>query len=159
MRLSLPLLLVPAACAAIDPTLYVYSGNDSFQNQAAAFTCVGLFNRPDSPNTVYPDGVYSTGSTTGEDSILQDLYGIEKSSNLVTWDEFMNACFEDVAKGYILYDGNGMQTVVPNVLAMAAVLDAVPVDIANCADDWANIDLDKYEMLLDTTTVRSAKTT
>lgn len=88
--------------------------------QIAVQTCVGLYNRNGSE-------VYTLGNK--DDTMwLEALYPNE--STPVQPDDFLAACFREKAKGYLLYNGTTQKGVLPNIITVAAVLDAVPVETA-----------------------------
>jgi hypothetical protein len=40
----------------------------------------------------------------------------------------MDSCYKNVAKGYIEYDWATQQHIMPNIITMAGVIDAIPID-------------------------------
>ncbi|GMH49424.1 hypothetical protein TL16_g00512 [Triparma laevis f. inornata] len=63
-------------------------------------------------------------------------------------DDLLNICFSSgVAKGYIKYDYKSQQTILPNIITLAAMLDAIPIDLS----DSTALNVDGKTMLFDTT--------
>ena len=97
----------------------------------AALTCVGLLNR-DSHNNSIAGPAYSIMNSGVHDlEWLENLHMAPPSaSNFTTLDDLMHRCLTDVSvsAGYILYNFSAQQVAVPNIITLAAVLDAVPLE-------------------------------
>ena len=52
----------------------------------------------------------------------------EIKSKYTSYDDFMEACAKDVAKSYIVYDLKTQQHILPQIITMAGVWDAIPID-------------------------------
>lgn len=88
----------------------------------AVQVCAGLFNRAGIP-------AYTLMHDT--DAVwLSTLYpSLPSPPPLTTIPAFMTTCFQTVgAKGWIRYNYHTQQIVVPNLLTLAAVLDAIPLE-------------------------------
>jgi hypothetical protein len=88
----------------------------------AAQTCVGLLNRPSQGN-----GAMSL--TKPDYTWLKLLWNITDPP-LTPVTELLNSkCLNRVAKGYIRYNYTAQQRLLPNIFTLAAVLDAVPLEV------------------------------
>ena len=138
------------ACAVVSTaastTLYVQRDGVTWQEQVALSTCAGLLNRWDSP--VY---LINGGDTTTWLKLIDNVTSPKLTSN----DDFLSACFQSVARGrYIRYNATTHQALLPNIVTLAAVLDAVPLDVSINATH-----VDATVLVLDLLTVFPAGTT
>lgn len=107
-----------------------FKSSPSLATKIAAQVCVGLFNR----NTDIAGPVYTLMNS--RDIIwLEDIEGIPHPEIMPTSD-FLTKCLHTrnsidnspMAKGYIRYNATSQQILVPNIITLAAVLDAVPLE-------------------------------
>jgi len=91
----------------------------------AALTCVGLFNR-DSNNDTIAGPAYSLMDPS--DTQWLALVGRAQPAS-TPLDAFMKICLTKtaVSKGYIRYSFTSQQQIIPNIVTLAAILDAVPL--------------------------------
>ena len=83
--------------------------------------CSGLFNRPES------NSLTSFVIMDGDDiPWLQELYNISGANMNVS--TYLTECYKH-AKSYVLYDIDTQQELLPNILTLCTMLDAIPVDI------------------------------
>lgn len=85
--------------------------------------CVGLFNREASGTAAYT--IYESRDLDW----LRETEGITDPT-LTDLDDFLQSCLgnDGVASGWIRYNWTAQQAIVPNLLTLAAVLDAVPLE-------------------------------
>ena len=125
------LLLVPAfmlstatsteATTYVTYVTYVYTGNLTWQEQFSVRTCAGLFNRNN-------DSAFIVQSMN--DVWLQSLYNIT-TPTLTPVTLFLDTCLKTHAGGkYLLYNAKTQQSLVPELMTLAGVLDAVPFDVS-----------------------------
>eukprot|EP00759_Apiculatamorpha_spiralis_P035522 PhF_6_TR36213/c0_g1_i3/m.52849 len=91
----------------------------------AALTCIGLLNR-DSNNDTVAGPMYSYFPNNNDDVWLANL-GLKMPATFTSLDTLMSMC-RVVAKGYIRYNFTAQQIIVPNIITLGAVLDAVPLE-------------------------------
>jgi hypothetical protein len=91
----------------------------------AVRVCAGLFNRGETD-----DAVYLLEDETDQGWLDDDVVAGEFT--VTEPKDFLTICLgsSDVVKGYIKYDFGAQQLVIPNIITVAAVLDAVPLDIS-----------------------------
>jgi len=116
----LPLFLLAAASHAL-PTQVVDLRGATAPQTLAAQVCIGLLNRaPGLRGAAY-------ALINPEDVTWLALVGDEQPPTAL--DAFMHACLTGVADSRIIrYNFSAQQEVVPNLLTVAAVLDAVPLE-------------------------------
>ncbi len=130
--LSGSMFLRTLASSALDaPSVYIDLGwNDTLNlaDKIAAQTCIGLFNRDKSVG----GGVYSLMANLDVEW-LQDIFGV-KSPNVTGLADFLSYCLSasntdgsPMVKGYIRYNSTAQQ-LVPNIITLAGILDAVPFE-------------------------------
>ena len=94
--------------------------------QFAVFVCSGLYNR----DGAHGRGVYTLKS--GEDvTWMGEIMGLQEGDvSIVSFDAFLEMCMSESgpAKGYIRYNYTAQQVVVPELVTVAAQLDAVPLE-------------------------------
>eukprot|EP00854_Cymbomonas_tetramitiformis_P005561 gene5561-6746_t len=102
----------------------------------AAQVCVGLFNR---------DGASSRGAYALIEAVdadwLADIEGI-RDPTLHSVADFLELCLHGpnpVARGFLRYNYTAQKELVPNIITVAAVLDAVPLEDGHPAITGANI--------------------
>jgi hypothetical protein len=121
-----------AAAAAAVPSV-VLSAPDSLSPQAwlAAQVCSGLYNRDASADATT---VYSLVSEPYSSQWLADIEGV-LSPEITPTEDFINSCLgnQKLVQGFILYDYATQQALLPNLVTLAAVLDAVPLEAADAA--------------------------
>lgn len=104
------------------PVVVDISGT-SLADQFAVYTCAGLYNRLGAS----PDGAYVLSDADSK-SWLADIAGVT-SPTLTSPADFIGSCvaLSGPASGYILWNTSLLKAVIPNIVTMAAVLDAVPL--------------------------------
>jgi len=117
--------------------------NAVHQSALAVQICIGLLNRKTSQQ------YYSLNSNDGEDydsSWMTNILSLsEDTTNIMTVEELLEDCYkEEIVNGYIRYDYTNMMEVMPNLITLAAVLDAVILE------DGAD-GTDELEMVFDAT--------
>ena len=133
--------------SALSPSVIVdlFSSAPSVQTLLAVQVCTGLQNRDDYFNSSTSYGGVFTIQDDYDVQWLRDLYGIVDPSTLPV-DTFLAQCMSDTAvKGYILYDYSIQQALVPNLITLAGVLDAIPLE-ASMVDAYNG-----YKMAFDAT--------
>ena len=147
-------------------------------DKLAVRACAGLFNRDDQlaqgGSAVYilerreDPGWYA--DTTVELNVTDWVYNISGSTAASYWDDprlvnttqigvddFIEVCLQNRAaiKGYIRYSLDQQQAILPNLMTLAGVLDAVPIDLGSLkgnlvAPALSNTDLlDRVPLVLD----------
>lgn len=95
-------------------------------DQLSLQVCSGLFNREDTETptafVVFDSNDQAWLEIAANETTIQQ--------NTVTHDDFMSACFKQAAKGYISYDWHTQQHIMPNIITLAGVLDAIPFDLS-----------------------------
>ena len=111
------------------------NGKTSIQQQVAVGICVGLANRDES----VAGPVFSVVDAGRDPLWFKSLYGSELPA-AVDSAEFVKDCLKGssdgrpaLAKGYILYDYAAQKVVLPNLITLAAVLDAVLLETGDPA--------------------------
>jgi len=133
----------PPTPPPFSPHVVLYDQTLGYQHQHALQVCAGLYNRPDTPGyIIHPDGVYVTSDP--DDWFLKTLYNYTITTTH-TVDEFIKECLDEVATGVIVWDSTTQQTLLPNIVALAAVRDAVPIDKSSTIPS----NLDKYPVVYD----------
>lgn len=117
------LLLVCSIAAAGATTTYISRDNLTWQEQVALYTCVGLNNRAGS--TTPPAYIYSSG-----DVWLRLLENMTSPPPLTTPADFISGCLRRQKGAYILYNSTAQQALLPSIVTLAGVLDAVPIEAA-----------------------------
>jgi len=118
---------------AVPPLMVIdlgYKSSPSLATKIAAQVCVGLFNRDE---TVA--GPAYTLMNSRDVVWLEDIEGISHP-NVMSTSDFLAKCLRTqnsvssrlIAKGYIRYNVTLQQLLVPNIITLAAVLDAVPLE-------------------------------
>eukprot|EP00966_Prymnesium_polylepis_P118613 2742027-Prymnesium_polylepis.1 len=115
------LMIVAAAAVAATPAsvLVVDLRGATLQQKVAALACSGLLNR-----NVSVAGSAYTRMNSDDDKWLADVEGGVPTPLA----SFLDACLRHVARGYILYNYTEQQLVLPNIVTLAGVLDAVPLE-------------------------------
>ncbi|GMH88571.1 hypothetical protein TrST_g11200 [Triparma strigata] len=119
------------------------------QNFIQFQVCAGLLGRAENEQVLQDlgfDGVYLDGG----DFALTWLALTQGSAPVKQEepDDLLDICFSSgVAKGYIKYDYEAQKPIVPNIITLAAMLDAIPVDIS----DATALNVDGKDMLFDAT--------
>jgi hypothetical protein len=93
----------------------------SSAQRVTALTCSGLVNRNTSARGVY------TLLSGDDEKWLANAEGVQHPV-LTPADVFVADCIAHVARGVIRFNATAQQAIVPNILTLAAVLDAVPVE-------------------------------
>jgi hypothetical protein len=125
LMLLLRLLLQLQAAQVEDLLLVVDLRTADLPTRIALLTCVGLFNRS-------PSVAGAAYAVTGASDLewLADVDGISDPP-FVAADAFLARCLKPatgVAKGIARYNATSGQLTVPNLITVAAVLDAVPLE-------------------------------
>ena len=113
-------------------TTYVDFQNIPWQDYLSSAVCVGLYNRNFS---AFPEtgAVYMLANN--DDSVwLQLTRNITTPQPLINASTLLSRCLAATgpANGrYISYNSSAQQALVPNIITLAAVLDAVPIDVVN----------------------------
>ena len=119
MWLVIALLVGQAICVATT-TSYVSRQGTTWQQQLAIGTCAGLQNRPTSTTPAYQ---YNTG-----DVWLGLVENITTKPSLTNYSDFISTCLKGPAGGrYIRYNSTTQRALIPNIITLVAVLDAVPL--------------------------------
>jgi hypothetical protein len=129
MVLAVAMLALASQAMAVTQPIVVDISKATFPTQMAVQVCVGLFNRDDTvAGTAY------SFFKTNDKEWLADTEGITNPYITPTAD-FLKKCMqtEGLAKGYIRYNATEMMITVPNLVTLAAVLDAVPLEDADPA--------------------------
>lgn len=102
-----------------------YSVSTSLPTQIAASVCAGLFNR----NEELLGPAYLLWDSYDVDW-LTDIDGVESPAATMSSADFLALCLGESgpAKGYIRFNATSQAVVVPNLVTVAAVLDAVPLE-------------------------------
>jgi hypothetical protein len=103
-------------------------GGTTMQDIISAQVCSGLLNRDSSDKA----GVYTLLNQPYDSDWLVDTTGISNPFITPT-DQFISSCFQlkNSVQGYILYDYAAQQAVVPNIITLAAVLNAIPLEASS----------------------------
>jgi hypothetical protein len=100
--------------------------------ELAVRVCVGLFNR----NNTAGDGAYVLQSSRDVDLLVATGHVRGPSTDL---DSFLRLCLHGdgeaapIARGFLRYDHTQQKIIVPNIVTLAAVLDAVPLEDSQLA--------------------------
>ncbi len=126
MMAMLLLSTVVAGPAAPKGMIFLNTSGLSAAQTFAGLSCSGLLNRdPATPAYI---------ANPGDDMTwLQLIYGITHPS-LTSYNDFLATCLQGPAQGrYIRYSASthAQQKLVPNIVTLAGVLDAVPLDVAD----------------------------
>jgi hypothetical protein len=94
----------------------------NIRNKINVQICSGLMNR-DERDT---GGVYTLMDEPYDSDWLADAEGVT-DPELTSIDSFLSTCasMKDLVKGYILYDYASQQVLVPNLITMASIMDAL----------------------------------
>ena len=140
-----------ASVMAVDPeTLVVPMHDVSEDDEITGLACAGLMNRDGSTQLAWTN-------KDSDDAKWWNIFSENHPHKEVTWDEYVAACFNSgAAKGYIKYDLTDDKESIPQMLTMAAVLDAIPFHdesklpelsdgskpklLFNLSKDWAGYD-------------------
>ena len=128
--------LFVAASANTQGITVVDVSKESHQTRMAVQVCAGLFNR----DTGSYQFAYTLGFQKNDAVWLADIEGITNPT-LTPVSEFLARCIHGnataglapVAKGVIRYDYNASKALIPNIVTLAAVLDAVPLEVSDPA--------------------------
>jgi len=140
-----PVVLTIAATASgdslADNTAYVDFSSASWQDFAAGAACAGLYNRP---NVTYdlPGPVYMLANSD-DTAWLQLVRNISDPKPTLDLNTFITGCVSDsgaAAGRYISYNSSSQQELIPNIITLAGVLDAVPLDVSNRSKYAATLD-------------------
>lgn len=119
--------VVSASLAAAGaPVTYIDLRHEGLPARISVLVCSGLYNRDESRG----GAVYTLLDPAGGDpdtTWLADIDGVTDPP-LTTAADFVAACVETRALGYIRYNATAQQLVTPNIITLAAVLDAVPLE-------------------------------
>lgn len=120
--LNAALLAAVAQCAP-DITVDLLSNNPSVQTILATQVCAGLFNSDENGLSVY------TLMDSYDSAWLLDIEGINNPETTSS-DDFLTKCLGNtpLVKGYILYDYSVQQAIVPNLITLASMLNAIPLE-------------------------------
>lgn len=118
--------VIGAACGGTIPSLTVVDltiGHPTLATQLAVQVCAGLFNR-------YEMAAGPVYVLMGSDDSwwLQATEGIEHPEITPTTAFLTNCLRSGVAKGFIRYNVSLQQLILPNIITLAGVLDAVPLE-------------------------------
>ena len=120
------MLAAPSPITVVDLRL-----STTVATKLAVLTCAGLFNRDETvagaAYTIGADGHLPNPGGGGNDlAWFNDTVGPLPAFTPV--DAFLDTCLSKVAKGYIRYNATENQLVMPNIITLAGVLDAVPLE-------------------------------
>ncbi|CAB9496531.1 expressed unknown protein [Seminavis robusta] len=104
--------------------------------QISVRACAGLINRPENLGTGIPVYMYEDER---DQSWLVDLGMVENDAtflqSLMPAEDFLAHCFQEskrsIIKGYIQFSFPGQLALLPNIITLAGVMDAVPVPVYN----------------------------
>ena len=100
------------------------SNSPSIPTKISVLTCSGLLNR-----NLKTEGVYVLLTQPQDSDWLKDIDGIT-NPKLTSIPEFLTYCLNSpLVKGYISYNYSTHQASVPNMITLASVLDAVPLEL------------------------------
>eukprot|EP01060_Flectonema_neradi_P017659 TRINITY_DN24510_c0_g1_i1.p1 TRINITY_DN24510_c0_g1~~TRINITY_DN24510_c0_g1_i1.p1 ORF type:complete len:561 (+),score=81.16 TRINITY_DN24510_c0_g1_i1:123-1805(+) len=122
MRALIPLLTVLWTSSATPLTVVDAGGIDTSMplvEKAAVLTCVGLMNRK---------GPLAFGIYDDSDKRWLNITEHMEAKATIDSKQFLLNCFENEAKGYILYNMTSQRALFPTLTTVAAVEDGVPVD-------------------------------
>lgn len=120
----LSLLVLSVSLIASNATLVVVDVSEtSLATKLAVQTCAGLMNRDES----LAGAAFVLGLNAGDKQWLADLEGINESKITAVAD-MLAKCKKDVAKGYIRFNLTLQKLILPNIVTMAGVLDAIPLE-------------------------------
>jgi hypothetical protein len=123
----------------VDLTL---NNNESITTQISVAVCSGLFNR----DTSISGAAYLLYSQDDLDW-LEDTDGIT-NPDITSPSDFISICLASpVANGYLRYNKTSQATIVPNIITMAAMVNAVPLE-----DGDSHITGDDVELVFDAVT-------
>ena len=132
---------VLAIANALAPAIVVDLASDpipSFGTKVSVQTCSGLLNRGDK-------SVYTILNEPFDSDWLLDTEGVS-NPELTTVDDFLKLCLtEKNVKGYILYDYKAQQVLVPSLITLASVLDAVLLEASSPATIGATLVYDSIQ--------------
>jgi hypothetical protein len=89
--------------------------------------------------------VYVLGQQGADSAWLKDLEGIEEPE-ITDANTFLQECLAGPAKGYVKYDVEAQQEIVFNIVTVAGVLDAVPLQQGNPLTETAELVFDATEV-------------
>jgi hypothetical protein len=127
------LLTTGAAMSPPDVVLDLINGSPSPQTILSTQVCVGLMNRDDKSH----NGIY-TLMDEYDAMWLYDIFGVS-NPRTTPINEFMMSCLSSTAlvNGHILYEYNTQQAIVPNLITLAAVLNATLLE-KDQAEEYAS---------------------
>ncbi len=133
--------------------------------QLAALACAGLLNRDENPDSVAGPAYVVMGSGFIQPGITNTTYDLLWLSQLnITQPAFssvaqlMQRCLGNasVAKGYIRYNWTAQMPLVPLIITLAGVLDAVPLEDSSPYRAGASLVLDAVSAFASLTTLSAA---
>ena len=133
---SPPLLVTqqPPSSFSTDLTTYVNASHLTWPEYVAVASCAGLYNRaPGSSNL--PGPVYLLGSSSDEEW-LRLLKNMTAMPPTVDAADFLAKCLEGDAPTdgrYIPFNATLQQALLPNIVTLGGVLDAIPLDIGGAS--------------------------
>ena len=116
---------IAVAVCGTSPQYVVDLTDITSQSQLSVQSCAGLMNRNAEDGFT---GVYTLLDKYDYDW-LADIEGVT-DPQIVTLDSFLRTCLS-TQKAYIKYDFATQQALIPNLITMAGVMGAVPVDAAD----------------------------
>lgn len=117
------LLFFPSTHAAlyVVDLISAASSSISIPEEVTVRVCAGLFNRDGTGDSVY------LLENANDEAWFQDITGTQPSPT-TTPAAFINTCLAaPVVQGYIRYSYADQQLILPNIITIAAVLDAIPL--------------------------------
>ena len=129
MRWSLLLAALVSAGSTLIVDLGFQVHQPSVPVELAVRVCVGLFNR----NGTADEGAYVLASGRDVDWLVATGHARGPSIDI---DAFLRLCLHGdgqsapVARGFLQYDHTQQKIIVPNIVTLAAVLDAVPLELS-----------------------------
>lgn len=139
---------LPATPVVVD--LGLHAAPPSPQRQLAVQVCVGLMNRVAAgapSDTSAPAVAYSLFGADDE-AMLLDIVGVASMPAPTPVEDFLAGCLKGsgaVAKGVVRYNYTAQQAVVPNLVTLAAVLDAVPMEDGDVVADGVPVVFDSIK--------------
>ena len=120
------------ALAAPPVTMYLNASGLSASQSFAGLACSGLLNR-DPATPAYVIFESPQDHSRGDDLAWLELVSGITDPPMTSYDSFLDACLVSVKGRYIRYSAgtHAQQKLVPNIVTMAGVLDAVPLDTAD----------------------------
>ncbi len=115
----------------------------SIPTQLAVQTCAGLFNRNESA----AGAAYIFMQTQDDDWWRAVVAPASPSSTNMTASAFLAKCLKTVSTGRLRYNYKAQQAISPNIITLAGVLDAVPLEDADPASQGVPVVFDALESL------------